>query len=87
MADSTRGAGKAVVTRARRSLSTGGLSDCIGIGEDGTGRMKLNPSVEQSGDVGEGKTNDGGVATELEDDELGGGELEEASGHELDSMP
>ena len=63
--------------------------------------MKLNPSVGQSGDTGEGKTGDCGVATELEDDELSGAELKddvkvelnsggepkEALGHELDPMP
>ena len=39
--------------------------------------MKRSPSVGQSGDTGEGKTGDGGVATKPEDDELGDEELKD----------
>ena len=51
-----------------------GLRDCIRTGEEGTGRIKLSPSVGQSGDTGEGRAGDGGVENELENDELGDGE-------------
>ena len=47
--------------------------------------MKLSPSVGQSGDTGEGKTGDDGVATELAADELSDGELKDDVKVELES--
>lgn len=69
---------------------TGELRDCIGTGEEGTGRMKLNPSVGQSGDTGEGETEDelepDEAELELEPDEVGEDAVGDAES-ELDSIP